>query len=279
MEAGGPLSPRFCPRLIRHTKGLMESEEKLCVKVLRTLQQMLLKKSKYGDRVSVTRHSWARAGSREAGPCSPKASPYPPRATSCGRCSCRITSRTASPAPGASSLTPQALVSATAPPFPALHGWLLLQTAVSHTRLLPKAWIRTGQPSRPPSAGWTRRGPPSWCVISSPVPRTRRSSRRASGWPSACWMGATLRSRCWGRSRGPPAWRGELWYRGRTTGDPTFRTCAHGRGPVPALYPPSCPPRSTILAFQGLIFLAFFPSLVQSPNSFNPHSFTHSLTH
>lgn len=137
MEAGGPLSPRFCPRLIRHTKGLMESEEKLCVKVLRTLQQMLLKKSKYGDRVSVTRHSWARAGAREAGPCSPKASPYPPRATSCGRCSCRITSRTASPAPGASSLTPQALVSATAPPFPALHGWLLLQTAVSHMWLLP----------------------------------------------------------------------------------------------------------------------------------------------
>lgn len=46
-----------CPsppaRLIQHTKDLMESEEKLCVKVLRTLQQMLLKKSKYGDRVSV----------------------------------------------------------------------------------------------------------------------------------------------------------------------------------------------------------------------------------
>lgn len=49
-----PLSLCFCSRLIRHTKGLMESEEKLCVKVLRTLQQMLLKKSKYGDRVSVT---------------------------------------------------------------------------------------------------------------------------------------------------------------------------------------------------------------------------------
>lgn len=31
----------------------MESEEKLCIKVLRTLQQMLLKKAKYGDRVSV----------------------------------------------------------------------------------------------------------------------------------------------------------------------------------------------------------------------------------
>lgn len=49
--------PHVCPpsslaRLIQHTKDLMESEEKLCVKVLRTLQQMLLKKAKYGDRVS-----------------------------------------------------------------------------------------------------------------------------------------------------------------------------------------------------------------------------------
>ena len=38
----------------------MESEEKLCVKVLRTLQQMLLKKTKYGDRVS------ARGAGRQA---------------------------------------------------------------------------------------------------------------------------------------------------------------------------------------------------------------------
>nr|XP_019594220.1 PREDICTED: inositol 1,4,5-trisphosphate receptor type 3 [Rhinolophus sinicus] len=44
-ESGG-----FLSKLIQHTKDLMESEEKLCVKVLRTLQQMLLKKSKYGDR-------------------------------------------------------------------------------------------------------------------------------------------------------------------------------------------------------------------------------------
>ncbi|XP_051009458.1 inositol 1,4,5-trisphosphate receptor type 3 [Acomys russatus] len=44
-ESGG-----FLSKLIRHTKGLMESEEKLCVKVLRTLQQMLLKKNKYGER-------------------------------------------------------------------------------------------------------------------------------------------------------------------------------------------------------------------------------------
>ena len=39
----------------------MESEEKLCVKVLRTLQQMLLKKTKYGDRVS------ARGAGRQVG--------------------------------------------------------------------------------------------------------------------------------------------------------------------------------------------------------------------
>ncbi|XP_078225103.1 inositol 1,4,5-trisphosphate-gated calcium channel ITPR3 isoform X5 [Callithrix jacchus] len=44
-ESGG-----FLSKLIQHTKDLMESEEKLCIKVLRTLQQMLLKKTKYGDR-------------------------------------------------------------------------------------------------------------------------------------------------------------------------------------------------------------------------------------
>uniref|UniRef100_I3LXF6 Inositol 1,4,5-trisphosphate receptor n=1 Tax=Ictidomys tridecemlineatus TaxID=43179 RepID=I3LXF6_ICTTR len=44
-ESGG-----FLSKLIQHTKDLMEPEEKLCIKVLRTLQQMLLKKSKYGDR-------------------------------------------------------------------------------------------------------------------------------------------------------------------------------------------------------------------------------------
>lgn len=52
-------APSAVARLIQHTKDLMESEEKLCVKVLRTLQQMLLKKTKYGDRVS----TW-RAGRR-----------------------------------------------------------------------------------------------------------------------------------------------------------------------------------------------------------------------
>ncbi|XP_037698366.1 inositol 1,4,5-trisphosphate receptor type 3 [Choloepus didactylus] len=44
-ESGG-----FLSKLIQHTKDLMESEEKLCIKVLRTLQQMLLKKTKSGDR-------------------------------------------------------------------------------------------------------------------------------------------------------------------------------------------------------------------------------------
>ncbi|XP_012513901.1 PREDICTED: inositol 1,4,5-trisphosphate receptor type 3 [Propithecus coquereli] len=44
-ESGG-----FLSKLIQHTKDLMASEEKLCIKVLRTLQQMLLKKTKYGER-------------------------------------------------------------------------------------------------------------------------------------------------------------------------------------------------------------------------------------
>lgn len=39
-------------RLVQHTKDLMETEEKLCIKVLRTLQQMLVKRNKYGERVS-----------------------------------------------------------------------------------------------------------------------------------------------------------------------------------------------------------------------------------
>lgn len=94
------------------------------------------------------------------------------------------------------------------PPHPTLPcpAWLALASnRCLSPELLPKAWIRTGQPSPPPSAGWTRRGPPSWCVILSPAPRTRRSSRRALAWPSACWTGATPRSRCGGQGRGPPA--------------------------------------------------------------------------
>uniref|UniRef100_A0A8C2U7R5 Inositol 1,4,5-trisphosphate receptor n=1 Tax=Coturnix japonica TaxID=93934 RepID=A0A8C2U7R5_COTJA len=38
-----------------HTKDLMETEEKLCIKVLRTLQQMLVKRNKYGERGNLLR--------------------------------------------------------------------------------------------------------------------------------------------------------------------------------------------------------------------------------
>ncbi|GCC26788.1 hypothetical protein chiPu_0005208 [Chiloscyllium punctatum] len=44
-ESGG-----FISKLIQHTKTLMTTEEKLCIKVLRSLQAMLVKKSSYGDR-------------------------------------------------------------------------------------------------------------------------------------------------------------------------------------------------------------------------------------
>uniref|UniRef100_A0A803Y733 Inositol 1,4,5-trisphosphate receptor n=1 Tax=Meleagris gallopavo TaxID=9103 RepID=A0A803Y733_MELGA len=47
-ESGG-----FLSKLVQHTKDLMETEEKLCIKVLRTLQQMLVKRNKYGERVSI----------------------------------------------------------------------------------------------------------------------------------------------------------------------------------------------------------------------------------
>uniref|UniRef100_A0A8D0EFR4 Inositol 1,4,5-trisphosphate receptor n=1 Tax=Salvator merianae TaxID=96440 RepID=A0A8D0EFR4_SALMN len=46
-ESGG-----FLSKLVQHTKDLMETEEKLCIKVLRTLQQMLIKRNKYGERVN-----------------------------------------------------------------------------------------------------------------------------------------------------------------------------------------------------------------------------------
>lgn len=90
--------PSAAARLIQHTKDLMESEEKLCVKVLRTLQQMLLKKTKYlGDWVSAWRAGcqaglatggsgpglpgWMVGETGCHGPCS-----LPCRATSCARC-------------------------------------------------------------------------------------------------------------------------------------------------------------------------------------------------
>ncbi|XP_062997360.1 inositol 1,4,5-trisphosphate receptor type 3 isoform X1 [Elgaria multicarinata webbii] len=49
-ESGG-----FLSKLVQHTKDLMDAEEKLCIKVLRTLQQMLVKRNKYGDRGNTLR--------------------------------------------------------------------------------------------------------------------------------------------------------------------------------------------------------------------------------
>ncbi|KAG8132164.1 putative Inositol 145-trisphosphate receptor type 3 protein [Naja naja] len=49
-ESGG-----FLSKLVQHTKDLMATEEKLCIKVLRTLQQMLMKRNKYGDRGNTLR--------------------------------------------------------------------------------------------------------------------------------------------------------------------------------------------------------------------------------
>ncbi|KAM9292317.1 inositol 1,4,5-trisphosphate-gated calcium channel ITPR3 isoform 2-T2 [Gastrophryne carolinensis] len=49
-ETGG-----FVSKLIQHTKNLMSSEEKLCIKVLRTLQQMLMKKNNFEERGNLLR--------------------------------------------------------------------------------------------------------------------------------------------------------------------------------------------------------------------------------
>uniref|UniRef100_A0A8C8SIL2 Inositol 1,4,5-trisphosphate receptor n=1 Tax=Pelusios castaneus TaxID=367368 RepID=A0A8C8SIL2_9SAUR len=49
-ESGG-----FLSKLVQHTKDLMESEEKLCIRVLRTLQQMLMKKNKYDEKGNTLR--------------------------------------------------------------------------------------------------------------------------------------------------------------------------------------------------------------------------------
>lgn len=46
--------PPWVPRLIQHTKSLMSSEEKLCIKVLRTLQEMLIHTYNFDDKVKVT---------------------------------------------------------------------------------------------------------------------------------------------------------------------------------------------------------------------------------
>lgn len=101
-------------RLIQHTKDLMQSEEKLCVKVLRTLQQMLLKKAKYGDRVSAQAGD-IRGSGRTVGLVVKGALLLPPRATSYARCCCKTTSRTGSPARGGTFRTPWASVSTASP--------------------------------------------------------------------------------------------------------------------------------------------------------------------
>ena len=45
-------STRVCfVRLIQHTKALMSSEEKLCIKVLRTLQEMLIRTLDFDEKV------------------------------------------------------------------------------------------------------------------------------------------------------------------------------------------------------------------------------------
>uniref|UniRef100_A0A663MK08 Inositol 1,4,5-trisphosphate receptor n=1 Tax=Athene cunicularia TaxID=194338 RepID=A0A663MK08_ATHCN len=55
-ESGGMVGTWLCcARLVQHTKDLMETEEKLCIKVLRTLQQMLVKRNKYGERGNLLR--------------------------------------------------------------------------------------------------------------------------------------------------------------------------------------------------------------------------------
>lgn len=42
----------FVHRLIQHTKALMSTEEKLCIKVLRILQEMLIRTLDFDEKVS-----------------------------------------------------------------------------------------------------------------------------------------------------------------------------------------------------------------------------------
>lgn len=42
-----------CIRLIQHTKALMSAEEKLCIKVLRILQEMLIRTLDFDEKVSL----------------------------------------------------------------------------------------------------------------------------------------------------------------------------------------------------------------------------------
>lgn len=197
----------------------MESEEKLCVKVLRTLQQMLLKKAKYGDRVS------AQAGGMPAGLARGSRGSGPGRAGQwlhgemyqCGASlpplqgnqlrkmllqnylqNRKSSSRGDLPDPVGAGQYCLPLPCLWAAHWPRTWALPPLPRPIAPLKRIPllQAWTKTGQRLQPPSADWTRRGPPSWCVTSSPAPRTRRSSRRASAWPSACWTAATPRSRC-----------------------------------------------------------------------------------
>lgn len=43
----------FVCRLIQHTKALMSAEEKLCIKVLRILQEMLIRTLDFDEKVSL----------------------------------------------------------------------------------------------------------------------------------------------------------------------------------------------------------------------------------
>lgn len=171
----------------------MESEEKLCVKVLRTLQQMLLKKNKYGDRVS----DWGDRDTDRLANAGLTTAPHPHLPP--GQPAAQDAAAELPPEPEVQlergPLRPRGHWSVL--PAPARLPWPLLPGLGPSSSVPPfQAWTKTGQRLGPPSAGWTRRGPPSWCATSSPAPRMRRSSRRALAWPSACWTGATLRSRC-----------------------------------------------------------------------------------
>lgn len=45
-------NPCVCCRLIMHTKALMSSEDKLCISVLRTLQEMLIRTLDFDEKVT-----------------------------------------------------------------------------------------------------------------------------------------------------------------------------------------------------------------------------------
>lgn len=48
-------------RLIKHTKQLLEeNEERLCIKVLQTLREMMTKDRGYGEKVGKAAETWTR---------------------------------------------------------------------------------------------------------------------------------------------------------------------------------------------------------------------------